>query len=413
MTPLTLKSKIGYVVKRYPRYSETFIINEILAHEAAGLPIAIYSLYPPTDTHFQNVLSCVRSPVHYLPQDIPKSAYFWSVMKECGEWLPGFWGEIPNAAHTEPRELYQAMHLALAVKQEGLTHLHAHFATAPTTVAQLAAKFSGITYSFTAHAKDIFHHTVQKEVLGRKMSEATAVVTISNFNGEYLRSQFGKAAARVVRIYNGLDLDRFKFSPPVRRSRRIIAVGRLVEKKGFTDLIHACARLRLESVEFECLIAGAGEMENRLRNQIHELRLQDQIHLIGPRPQADLMELVQSAAVLAAPCVVSEDGNRDGLPTVLLEAMALGTPCVATPVTGIPEVVRHERTGLLVPSHDPQRLAAALQRLLNHHELRIHLAAQARQLIDSEFDIQQNANQLRKFFAPGNRSGILAYPTQV
>ena len=171
-----------------------------------------------------------------------------------------------------------------------------------------------------------------------------------------------------------------------------------MEKKGFNVLVTACAELNKRGVDFECDIAGTGEHEAALREQITTLNLGQRVRLLGPLPQREIISLVQGSAALAAPCVVGADGNRDGLPTVLLEAMALGTPCVSTDVTGIPEVVRHEQTGLLVPQQDAAALADALQRLLQNAALRVQLATAARQLIEAEFDITRNTARQRHIF---------------
>lgn len=391
--------RVGYVVKRYPRYSETFIVNELLAHEAAGLPVDIFSLNPTLDTHFQDAIARVRAPVHYLPGEGSKVAGFWTALgRAAAEW-PGFNEALPEAWREEARDVFQAVALARAARQLGIAHLHAHFATSATTVARLAASFGQLTYSFTAHAKDIFHDSVEPEDLRRKIRDAAAVVTVSDFNVQHLRRAFGAVAGRVRRIYNGLDLARFPYDAPARRPPCVLAVGRLVEKKGFAVLVEACALLAKQGRPFRCQIIGTGDQEAALRTQIERMQLQGRVELPGPRPQADIIKLLQSAAVLAAPCVVGEDGNRDGLPTVLLEAMALGTPCVSTDVTGIPEVVRHEMTGLMVPQRDAAALAAAIERLFEDGALRVRLAAEARKLVETEFDVQVNAARLREVFA--------------
>lgn len=390
--------KIGYVVKRYPRYSETFIVNEILAHEAAGLELEIFSLLPPEDGHFQDAISRVRASVVYLPAKGLKVGDFWSTLDGAGEVLPDLWGSLEEARGGDVRYVYQAVVLAREVRLRGITHLHAHFATAATTVARLAARFAGVPYTLTAHAKDIFHESVRPEDLRRKLGDAAAVITVSDYNLEYLRERYGRAAEKVRRIYNGLDLERFPYEEPRGRAPEIVAVGRLVEKKGFADLISACSLLRERGVDFRCRILGLGELETELRSSVERLGLGDRVELPGPRPQSALIEAVKGAAVFAAPCVVGRDGNRDGLPTVLLEAMALGTPCVSTDVTGIPEVLRDGETGLMVPQHDPAALAAALERLLGDPALRVGLARRARWLVEAEFDVHRNATLLRGLF---------------
>jgi colanic acid/amylovoran biosynthesis glycosyltransferase len=390
--------KIGYVVKRYPRYSETFIVNEILAHEAAGVELEIFSVLPPEDGHFQDVISRVRAPVTYLPSKGLKVAEFWSVLEQAGEIFPDGWLSLEAARGEDVRYVYQAVVLAREARLRAISHLHAHFATAATTVARLAARFAGLPYTFTAHAKDIFHESVRPADLRRKLADAAVAVTVSDYNIAYLRESYGPAARHVRRIYNGLDLERFPYRSPRERPPRIVGVGRLVEKKGFVDLIEACAILADEGRRFTCRIVGAGEQEVELRARIAGLGLEDRVELLGPRPQSELVRLVQGAAVLAAPCVVGADGNRDGLPTVLLEAMALGTPCVSTDVTGIPEVIRDRETGLMVPQRDPAALAGSIGRLLEEPDLRVRLAERARRLVEEEFDVNHNAAQLREVF---------------
>jgi colanic acid/amylovoran biosynthesis glycosyltransferase len=394
----TRNNRVGYVLKRYPRYSETFIVNEILAHEAAGLEIDIFSLYPPNDDHFQDAISQVRAPVTYLPAYGLKAADLWAAMQEASDLLPNVWGALEEACGEDVRVVYQALLLAKAVRLRGIGHLHAHFGNVAAAVARLASRFSGVSYSFTAHAKDIFHESVQPEDLRRKLADAEAVVTVSDFNLDYLRETYGAAALGVRRIYNGLDLRHLPFKAPGHRPPVVLAVGRLVEKKGFADLIDACALLANRGCDFRCEIIGTGELEADLCAQIERLGLGDRVEMIGPRPQGEVIAHVQGAAVFAAPCVVGEDGNRDGLPTVLLEAMALGTPCIATDVTGIPEVLRHEGTGLMVPQHDPAALAAAIERLLSDRAFGQRLAVEARGLIEQSFDIHRNTAMLRALF---------------
>lgn len=408
-TPARL-GRVGYVLKRYPRYSETFIVNEVLAHEAAGAELTIFSLYPPSDTHFQDAISRVRAPVTYLGSVRPKAADLWAQLLEAraaGLAVNDFLASVQSPRVQAPqegvpqedaRDALWALELALAVKTQGITHLHAHFASGATTVARLAAKLAGVPYSFTAHAKDIFHESVRDDDLRLKLTEAAAVVTVSDFNREYLRGRFGDAASKVRRIYNGLDLARFAYASPEVRPPEIVAVGRLVEKKGFADLVRACALLRGRGERFCCRIIGTGELEHELRDQIAGLGLEGVVELLGPRPQRELTGYIQNAAAFAAPCVVGTDGNRDGLPTVLLEAMALGTPCVSTDVTGIPEVLRDGVTGLMVAQHDPEALADALSQLLGDGALRVRLAAAARERLERDFDLVKNAALLREVF---------------
>ncbi|MGI8875848.1 MAG: glycosyltransferase [Egibacteraceae bacterium] len=382
----------------YPRFSETFIVNEILAHEAAGVPREIFSLRPPADGRFHANLALVRAPVTYLPTGL-KATTVWEALDRARRTLPGLWGHMDALTSVAVDDAVQSIELAVLVAQRGIEHLHAHFGSVATTVARLAARLAGVPYSFTAHAKDIFHDDVDPADLRAKVADAALTVTVSDFNLAYLRRTIGAAPDRLERVYNGVDLVRFRYGAPADRPRDIVAVGRLVEKKGFADLIDACARLRDADVAFRCRIVGTGPEEAALRGRIAEHRLADRVELLGARPQDDVVALVGAAAVLAAPCLVGADGNRDGLPTVLLEAMALGTCCVATPVTGIPEAVQDGLTGLLVPQSRPDELADALRRLLDDAPLRIRLAAAARRRAETHFDVHRQTAVLRAGFA--------------
>lgn len=388
--------RIGYILKRYPRYSETFIVNEILAHEAQGLSLDIFALRPTIDTHFQDLLAQVHASVTYCLANSVKISDFWQAVEAASQIYPNIWSKLAYAQGEDPREIYQALCIAGHVHHRQITHLHAHFATSATGVARLVSLFTGIPYSFTAHAKDIFHESVNPRDLQQKLADAHHVITVSDFNLNYLQHGYGEAAQRVQRIYNGLDLVRFPFQCPEHRRPLIVAVGRLVEKKGFADLITACLLLKQRGCVFECHIVGTGELEMDLRSQIASAQLEDSVQLIGPRPQAQLREIIQSAAVFAAPCILGSDGNRDGLPTVLLEAMALGTPCVSTDVTGIPELVRDRQTGLLVSQGNPPALARALEELLSNENLGLTLAENARSLLEQEFDIHRNTLKQRQ-----------------
>ena len=398
--------RVGYVVKRYPRYSETFVVAEIAAHEAAGLEVEIFSLYPPNDTHFQDAIARVRAPVCYLPSQGLKAVDLWAALEDAAATLPGMWGELEAARGEEAVSVCQAAVLASEVRRRAIDHLHAHFASAPATVSRLASRLAKVPYTFTAHAKDIFHESVRPEDLRRKLAEAAAVVTVSGYNWDHLRRTYGAAAARLYHVYNGLDLDQFRYESPAERPPRIAAVGRLIEKKGFADLVDACAILRDRGIAFRCEIIGTGPLELALQELVQQRSLEGLVQLLGPRPRCEVIEHIRSAAVLAAPCVVGSDGDRDGLPTVLLEAMALGTPCVATDVTAIPELLNPGEAGLVVPEHDPPALAVALERLLTDPTLRERAATHARRRMEADFDIRRTAAQLRAIFHEASSAAV-------
>jgi glycosyltransferase involved in cell wall biosynthesis len=402
--------RVGYVVKRYPRYSETFIVREILAHEAAGLSIEIFTLRPTNDGHFQDLIVRVKARVNYLylpaegllPETLAAAtltaAHFWRALTEAADELPGLWTALDDLRDEEARHIYQALQLAREVRRKEIPHLHAPFASDACTVARLAARFAGISYSLTARAKDIFHDSVRPDDLRRKLQDAGGIVTISDFHLDYLRRTYGTLVADTQRIYNGLDLDEFSYASPKDRPSVIVAIGRLVEKKGFKDLIDACDLLVQQGVSSQCRIIGAGALREELQSQVGRLGLEGRVEFLGPLPQSAVIWEIRGGAALAMPCIVGADGDRDGLPNVIQEALALGTPVVSTDVTGIPEVVRHEETGLQVPQHDSEELAAALRRLLTDSDLRVRLADAGRRMREAEFDIRQNTKQRRAIF---------------
>lgn len=387
---------IAYIVKMYPRFSETFIVNEILAHEAANVPITIVSLRKPTDGRFHNILSLVKAPVHYIDEKLPGTETFWDTAQQQLDTHPELLDSIRSSAPYSARELWQAIQVVELISKLNIRHLHAHFANTAAMVAKLASTITGLPYSVTTHAKDIYNDDVRDNVFHSKIKTAKACITVSDFNLDYLKKRYSNAAHHIHRVYNGLDLSRFEFLNSTKKSIDIIAVGRLVEKKGFRYLIDACALLKKRNIKFNCQIVGTGALKGQLQNQIAELELSGEVQLTGPLPQSEIIQRIGRSRLMVAPCIIADDGNRDGLPTVLLEAMALGTPCISTSVTGIPELIRHNDTGLLVEPNDSEQLASTIENLLCDYNFQNHLATNARALIEDSFDVHKNTQHLRK-----------------
>ncbi len=401
-----MNPKIAYVVKRYPRFSETFIVNEILAHEKAGLGIDIFSLRPPVDTHFQDLISRVRAPLTYLSEGRVRGTDVWEAMKKMDR-ASADWSRRTKFMMSveDVLDVYCGLRLAEHCLRRGITHIHSHFASSSATVACIASSLTNIPFSITAHAKDIFHESVDDNQLAEKLARASVTFTVSEFNLRYLRQKFPAASHRVVRLYNGMHLSDFPYLAPVERAPKIVAVGRFVEKKGFSDLLKGCRILSDRGIAYECQLIGGGELEASLNALRAELHLEAEVQLLGPQPQCEVKRRIQQASVLAAPCIEGDDGNRDGLPTVLLESMALGTPCVSTAVTGIPEAIRHARTGIIVEERSPVSLANAIQELLTNAQTRILYASEARKLIEEEFDIDKNTAVQREYFLHAEGAG--------
>ncbi len=404
---------VGYVLKMFPRFSETFILNEILELERRGLRVVIFSMKPPNESVRQPDVERVRAPVYLIPP-FRGTALRRHLMCHLACFLRSPRRYLRTLVFARRRgtdaawtKFLLAPFIARTARAEGVEHFHAHFASGPARQAKLASLLSGIPYSFTAHAKDLFwtgHHHGQNNKLKKRIRLASFVVTISEYNREFIQNlNFKVPRRRLVTIYNGLDLSRW---PPRRREARfqsagpaepplILAVGRLVPKKGLDVLLGACRLLRNDGFRFRCLVAGDGPEKPRLQDLIREYDLGESVDLAGPVPQDRLRtDLYMRAAVLVQPSVVSADGDQDGIPTVILEALASGLPVVATPVSGIGEAVIDGRTGLLVPASDPIALAAAIRRLCEDPTLGARLSSGGRRLAEARFNMKQNAKLL-------------------
>jgi glycosyltransferase involved in cell wall biosynthesis len=395
---LQSETATAYVLKMYPRFSETFIVSEILAREAAGERIEIFALRPPNDPRFHSELARVKAPVTYIDRP-QKTLDLWeSFRKAEAAGLAGALSRnLAQLTAAEADDAAQAIILATCLQDRNIGHMHVHFANAAATVARLASAMTGIPFSFTAHAVDLFHESVRIDDLRTKLEEAHHAVTISHYNFRYLRRLFPAATSRLHLVRNGMDLDRFPYRDPrpLGTTVRVAAVGRLVEKKGFQYLLPAAAELLEQGVRLEVRIAGTGLLAEELEDTIERLRLSEHVRLIGPLTQDEVHELLDSSDIFVAPCVVGADGNADGMPTVLLEAMATGVPCISTAVTGIPEAVRNGQTGILTIPGDPHLLARAMRQMAAPGTDRVLLARNARSLIEREYDVRQQAEALR------------------
>ncbi len=395
------RCRVGYLLRMYPRFSQTFIVNEILELEAQGVEVRIGSLRRPTEGIFHDLIARVRAPCDYLPD------YFW----ENG-------GKI-RAAHAErlaanPRgwlralaqvfrhrsvkwfDFVQAGLVCRWAHKHKLEHLHVHFGTSEATVAWLARLMGGPSYSLTLHAFDIFRDNVDRRLLTDKINLSRFTVTVCEGNRRFLvESLPGLAAARLRVNYNGVDLQRFAVPREPRSAGSIFAVGRLIEKKGFSHLVRAVGLLRDRGTRVQCRIAGEGPEKHSLQSAIAALGLDEQVVLTGPLRQDAVREALGTAACLVLPCVRARDGNVDALPTVLLEAQASGCPVISTRISGVPEIIEDGASGLLVEPGDDAGLAAAIERVIAEPELAGRLAVGGRRRVEERFDIRKNVAVLR------------------
>jgi glycosyltransferase involved in cell wall biosynthesis len=296
----------------------------------------------------------------------------------------------------------QSANLANQAQRLRVRQFHGHFANRPTNVVFFASWMTGIPYSFTAHAVDLFRDTVNPRALTKKIECARFVVAISEYNRQFLARLANGAADRIVRVYNGIDLTRFQptgHAPSAPRT--MLCVSRLVEKKGLLVLLEACRLLRDRGVAFHCWIVGEGALRQRLSELVRTWALQEHVRLLGPLRQGEVLRCYGQAEIFVLPCQTGADGNRDGLPVSIVEALACGLPVVTTPMTGIPEVVRDGENGLLVPEGDAEALAQAIQRTLGDQQLLARLRSRARPSVVSTFDCHQTAARLQQLFAQG------------
>ena len=392
-----MTARIGYVLKCYPRFSETFIVREIIAREAAGDDIVVASLRAPRDPRFHSTLAKVQAPVTWITHDSRGLGRMWEGLKRLTELGAAPSGEAMRTLVDEDADVaVQAVLVAVWALENEVTHLHAHFATVAGRTARLAAALTGLPWTVTAHAKDIFHVEYDPHRREQVICEADTVVAVSDSTAEYLRETFPQATVR--RIYNGVEVGELAGREPAPSdgAPHIAAVGRFVAKKGWPVLLDALALLRDEGLPVRTTLVGSGPLEDELLAQREALGLSDLVHFSGPLPQHDVLDLVAAATVFAAPCIISPDGDRDGLPTVLLESMALGTAVVSTPVSGVSEAVHHESTGLMAEPDDARSLADALRRAIDDPSLRARLVQGARDLVRQRFDVDVQAANLRE-----------------
>ncbi len=366
---------LAYVFERFPSFTQTFCVREVEQLERMGVRPLIFSIRDTQAEEIQHFPSALFEKVHFLP---PRDELVAQVRKWKDEHALARgaaltlreWGD-----RTDKARVYEAAYIAKIIANlpaaERPRHVHSHFAGVGARVAWWLRKFSGASYSFTAHANDIFCQPEDETVPFRSLfEEAALVVTVSDFTARQLRERFPSAANRVRKVYNGLDLEPFKAArwaatDRTRAKGGLVSVGRLIEKKGYPDLISACGLLRDAAVPFHCRIVGEGPLENELKAQITALGLESQVELTGPQGIQEIRRLLaEETQVFALACATEKDGGMDNLPTVLMEAMAASLPCVSTRLAGVPEMVLDGKTGYLVDERQPTALAEKLSRLL-------------------------------------------------
>jgi glycosyltransferase involved in cell wall biosynthesis len=384
----------AYLFERFPSFGQTFCYREVAELYRQGITPPIFSIRNPKAEPAQDWDARIVERVHYLPEekelldDVRRASQKGKLGPEIIAALDE-WGR-----RTDFLRLYQAVYVGLRLKEQGINHVHAHFAGMAARTAFWIARFFAITFSFTAHANDIFAPRNFEIGLDKLIGTARLIITETDFAEKFLRERFPERADRIHRIYNGLSLAEFGRATFSSEPPLIISVGRLIAKKGFANLIRACALLVERGSPFRCEIFGEGPLENQLRAQIEGSGLQERVQLPGPKPQHELRARLAQASVFVLPSVPEADGGMDNLPTVIMEAMASGLPIVSTSIGGIPEMVVENETGFLAQPDDLVALAGAIEKVINDRSLGQRLGQAGYERAQALFSIEKNAREL-------------------
>jgi len=405
---------VAVVLKGYPRLSETFIAQEILALECRGFDLRLVSLRHPTDRERHPAHDEIRAPVTYLPE------YLY---QEPLRVLRGWWRARRLAGYAAARRAFlrdlrrdltpnrirrfgQACVLA-AELSGGVSQIYAHFLHTPASVARYTATMTGLPWSVSAHAKDIW--TIPDWEKREKLAEAAWLVTCTAFGAEHLR-RLADTPEKVTLLYHGLDLTRFAppataAPPPARDGSdaadpvRLLSVGRAVEKKGYDLLLQALAALPRD-LQWQFTHIGGGPLRPKLERQAAALGLSERIAWCGAQAQAEVLARYRAADLFVLASRIAGNGDRDGLPNVLVEAQSQGLACLATRVAAIPELLEDGVSGLLVPPEDPEALAGALARLIAAPEERRRLGVAGQRRVLADFDMKEGIDALAARLGP-------------
>ncbi|CAB1075704.1 Glycosyl transferase, group 1 family protein [Olavius algarvensis Delta 1 endosymbiont] len=406
MSP-TPRPVLGMILKGYPRISETFISNEISLLENLGFQIHLFSMRQPREKFTHDSVKHIQAAVDYLPETLLKPLPRLIYHNLClAAKNPKVYGAALKTAYRRflrTRKSATLKHLLQAgylvhrlLPASGVTHLHAHFAHSPTSVAMFTSRLTGIPFSFTAHAKDIY--TSDPRQIREKIGLARFVVTCTEYNRKHLRELGDGHTTPIHRNYHGIDTRFFSTNPEAAKLPvppfQILTIARLTAKKGLPTIYQALRILRDQGIALRHTHIGGGEDRELIMSLIKKLDLESVTELLGTQPHEVVLDHYRDADLFVLGCEVAPNGDRDGIPNVLAESMAMGLPVVATRISGIPELVEHERTGLLVPPGRPAKLAQSMLRLLTDEALRNRCIAAGKQKVGQIFDNRQLIREL-------------------
>jgi glycosyltransferase involved in cell wall biosynthesis len=392
-----------YVVSRFPVVTETFVVNEWLALSGRfQMELAALRRSGESPVHPESLRAMER--VRFLGPPRPRTlaAHAAMLARRPRQYVSALVAVARAAIRLPPargvRELVvfaQSVPLARAAVRGGVAHVHAHFASHPATAAWIVHRLTGIPFSFTAHANDLF---VAPSLLCRKLADATAAVAISDYNRHLLTERC--TAGRVELVHCGVDLSRFRWRDPAERDHEVaICVASLFAKKGHAVLLDAFSRLAADRPGLVLELVGDGPERERIVRRARELGLLERVRLLGALPWEEVRARLSRAGVFALPSIRLASGRMEGIPVALMEAMASGVPVVSTRLSGIPELVRDGETGLLAEPGDAAGLAGAVAALLDDDELAARLALNARRQVESSFSLTREAERLGDLFA--------------
>jgi glycosyltransferase involved in cell wall biosynthesis len=399
-------TRVAYVMSRFPKLTETFILNEMIAVEAAGATIELFPLLREREArmHAEAVPWVARA--HYLPflSSAILASHVALFLAGPGRYLRALGAMLRGTAGS--RNLFlgglgifpKVGHAARLMRAAGVEHVHCHFATHPALAGFLIHRLVGIPYSFTAHGSDIH---VDRHMLCEKVAEAEFVITVSEFNRGVISRACGGHVANLDVLRCGVDTAAFR--PAAGRNPadtfRVLSVGTLHEVKGQAHLLRAIARLDASGPPVRCRIVGEGSDRAGLERLAASLAIGERVEFLGGRSRSEIAELMRDSDVLVAPSVPTKAGKREGLPVVIIEALASGLPVVASDLSGIPEIVEDGVTGFLTPPGDDAAIATALERLRHDPELGVRLGSAGRERVVEDYDQARSAAWLVDRFA--------------
>lgn len=397
-------NRIAYLAPEIPALSATFVYNEILALQDKGFEIIPISVHIPQSVVLESRVEALQETTRYLYQR-ELSDFIAAALLQCCAAPLNFCrvvrivlrdaitiGAMTRSGMGLFYRFLAACRVACILDQEHCSHIHAHFAHVPTDITMYAAALARIPFSFTAHANDLFE---RRWLLSEKIARSKFVATISEFNKNFML-RFGGEREKIHIVRCGIDSTRFVPLPqqPAIPPYTIGSIGRMVAKKGFDTLLQAAALLKNGGIDFRLAIAGSGPLELELRTRVQRLGIDGLVDFPGPVVHDQVPDWLHSLDLFVLPCRQDVNGDMDGIPVVLMEAMAAGVPVISTCISGIPELITHEYEGLLTPPQSPEALADAITRLMFEHELRTSCAAHGRQKVTKEFDEELNCNRL-------------------